>query len=265
MSFILTVAIVLLLGGFVLYLNMEIRSVNEREETKKLASTTTLIQNLIAQTDEILKQQANNWSQSFRATLGSDFSRDVSTNPPTLKLNKVSLNGRTADVDAFSSGGQGNVATLFVKHGEEFLRVATSLKKEDGSRALGTSLDKDHPGYAALSAGQSYTGKAKLFGRDYMTRYEPIHDADGKVIGLSFIGIDIKASLEYVKQTIKQVKLGETGYVYVLEAGQNDAAGTLIIHPSQEGKNISGAKDSNGNYFIRTILEKRNGMIVYPA
>jgi methyl-accepting chemotaxis protein len=264
LSAILAAAIVILLGGLVLYLNLEIRNVNEKEETRKLQSTTQLIKNLVAQTDAILKQQADNWSHSFRAELGSHFSRDESGKEAILKLNNVVLNGRTVEVDAFSSGAAGNVATLFVKSGDDFQRVSTSVKKEDGSRALGTWLGKGHPGYSALIAGQVFTGKATLFGRDYMTKYEPILDAQGKLIGLTFVGIDIKSSLDYVKQTIKQVTLGETGYVYVMDAAPGEAAGTLIIHPSQEGKNISGAQDSSGNYFIKSIIEKRNGTIVYP-
>ena len=263
LSAILGMAIILLLSGLVLFLNSEIRDVNEREETKKLQNTILLVKNLVAQTDDILRHQTDNWSSAFRTGLGTNFSLDESAKTPTLKLNNVVLNGRHAEVDAFSSGGQGNVATIFVKSGDDFERIATSVKKEDGSRALGTTLGRNHPGYSALIAGQIYSGKAKLFGRDYMTKYEPILDSKGKLIGLSFVGIDIKSSLDFVKQTIKQVKLGETGYVYVMDAaGEN--AGTLVIHPTQEDKNLSGAQDSNGNYFIKSMLEKRNGTIVYP-
>jgi methyl-accepting chemotaxis protein-2 (aspartate sensor receptor) len=167
-------------------------------------------------------------------------------------------------VDAFSSSGQGNVATIFVKRGDDFERVATSLRQENGSRAMGTLLGKNHPGYAAVMAGRNYAGKATLFGRDYMTQYEPIRDARGQVIGLTFVGIDIQASLGYVKQTLKQVKLGETGYVYVLDGSVGDSAGTLLIHPVKEGQRIIDAKDSSGKFFIRDILEKRNGLITYP-
>ena len=264
LSAILATAIVFLLGGLVLYLNLEIRNVNEREETKKLQNTTLLIRNLIAQTDAILRQQTDNWSKSFRTELGQNFSLDETTKPATLKLNSHDLNGRSNEVDIFSSGGQGNVATIFVKRGDDFERVSTSLKQEDGSRAIGTLLGKTHPGYELLISGQAFVGKAKLFGRDYMTKYEPINDRHGRVIGLTFVGIDIQSSLDYVKQTIKQVKLGETGYVYVMDAAAGDAAGTLVVHPTLEGKNIASAQDSSGNYFIRTILDKRNGTIVYP-
>jgi methyl-accepting chemotaxis protein-2 (aspartate sensor receptor) len=264
LSAILAAAIVLLLGGFVVYLNTEIRDINEREETQKLRNTASLIHDLIAQTDEVLKHQADNWSHSFRISLGDNFSIDTSVTPPVLKLNKLAINGRTAEVDAFSSVGEGNVATIFVKNGDDFVRIATSVKKEDGSRAVGTVLGKQHPGYAALIAGRTFVGKATLFGRDYMTQYAPLYDSRGAVIGLTFIGIDIKSSLQYVKQTIKQVKLGETGYVYVLDGTPGKTAGTLLIHPAKEGQNIVDSKDSNGKPFIKEILEKRNGTIVYP-
>ncbi len=264
LSAVLAGAIVVLLGGFAVYLNTEIHGINERDETQKLKNTVALIHGLVAQTDQILRQQADAWSRSFRTTLGNGYSLDEKASPPVLKLNNVAMNGRSFEVDAFSGGGQGNVATLFVRSGDDFLRVATSVKKEDGSRAVGTPLGKEHPGYSALIAGQSYTGKAKLFGRDYMTRYEPIHDPQGKVIGLTFIGMDIKSSLDYVKHTIRDVKLGESGYAYVLDGGAGSAAGTLLVHPAKEGVNIADSQDSSGNYFIREILTKRSGLIVYP-
>jgi hypothetical protein len=34
----------------------------------------------------------------------------------------------------------GGVATLFVRSGEDFVRISTSLTKQDGSRAIGTAL-----------------------------------------------------------------------------------------------------------------------------
>ena len=39
---------------------------------------------------------------------------------------------------------------ILVRQGEDFVRIATSLKKEDGSRAIGTTLGRDHPAFAAI-------------------------------------------------------------------------------------------------------------------
>src|SRR5208337_5202267 len=35
----------------------------------------------------------------------------------------------------------GGTATIFVKSGDEYVRIATNVKKDDGSRAVGTVLD----------------------------------------------------------------------------------------------------------------------------
>ncbi|KUK37655.1 MAG: Methyl-accepting chemotaxis protein [Thermodesulfobacterium commune] len=53
-----------------------------------------------------------------------------------------SISNPTNDVcDRFTAITGGSVATIFKREGEDFLRVATSLKKEDGTRAVGTTLD----------------------------------------------------------------------------------------------------------------------------
>ena len=97
-----------------------------------------------------------------------------------------------------------------------------------------------------------------------MTRYDPIKDSAGQVIGIHFVGIDIMVSLEHLKETIRKVKLGRTGYTYALDATPGPAAGTLLIHPAQEGKNIAESQDADGRFFIKEILEKRNGIVFYP-
>ena len=111
-----------------------------------------------------------------------------------MKIFQSMLKGIKPDnevCDRFTSITDGSVATIFEKKGEDFLRIATSLKKEDGSRALGTTLDRNHPAYPLLLKGEIYIGKATLFGKDYMTKYVPVKDGSGNVIGVYFIGYDI--------------------------------------------------------------------------
>lgn len=177
---------------------------------------------------------------------------------PLLLLNGKQVNLDFSKVDEFT-GLTSAVATIFAKNGDDFVRVTTSLKKEDGkTRAVGTMLGKGHPAYQLVSQGNAYTGKALLFGKDYMTRYEPIKQ-DGKVIGLFFIGLDFTQLLKKEKDEIRSLKIGKTGYIYVL-----DAKGNLLIHPSLEGKNILDAKDAGGREFIKEILNRKQGSILYP-
>ena len=83
---------------------------------------------------------------------------------------------------------QGGTATLFVKAGDEYVRVATNVKKDDGSRAIGTILDRKGPVIARINKGKAYYGEAIILGKRYITGYKPIRDAAKKVIGIYYVG-----------------------------------------------------------------------------
>ena len=80
------------------------------------------------------------------------------------------------------------MASLFVKKGDQYVRVATTVKKEDRSSAVGTVLDANSPALAKLNHGEPYYGDATVFGKTYDAGYEPIKDASGAVIGAYFVG-----------------------------------------------------------------------------
>ena len=85
-AIIVSTAVVLSLGGFSLYLSSEIRGINEREETAKLQNTNQLVLNMIAQTDSILREQAESWSHVFAAEMAGSFSLEGGETP-ILKFN----------------------------------------------------------------------------------------------------------------------------------------------------------------------------------
>src|SRR5262245_59571458 len=51
---------------------------------------------------------------------------------------------------------RGGVATLFAKKADQFVRVATTVEKEDGTSAVGTALDANSPALAKLNSGEPY-------------------------------------------------------------------------------------------------------------
>lgn len=75
-----------------------------------------------------------------------------------------------------------------VPENQQFVRVMTSIRAADGSRAIGTPLDPSGSAYAALIAGRSFAGEATILGAPYMTRYEPVVDMSGRVVGAVFAG-----------------------------------------------------------------------------
>jgi len=210
------------------------------------------------------------FSRIFAANFPERFTLEVDKSvvisgraTPVLKSGSTVVNGDFGIPDRFTEK-TGVSATIFVRSDTDFVRIATSVKKENGERAVGTVLEHAHPSYALLMSGQSYEGLAQLFGKQFITAYRPISDAAGKVIGVLYVGIDISPDIAALKDKIKALKVGETGYFYVLNARPGKELGNVLIHPVKEGQNILDAKDSDGQMFVRTMLANKEGVIRYP-
>ena len=106
---------------------------------------------------------------------------------PALYFGDTRMNNNFAVVDDVKKE-MGGTATLFVKSGEDFVRVATNVQKDDGSRAIGTVLDPKGKAITAIRSDKPYYGEADILGKPYLTGYEPIQDASGKVIGIYYVG-----------------------------------------------------------------------------
>ena len=141
--------------------------------------------------------QVRQFSRQLRASLDDTLTLDRSQSvnvlgkvTPVLRSGALQLNLDSGIIDGFTARS-GAVGTIFVRNGDDFTRIATSVKKQNGERALGTDLDRSHPAFVKLLRGDSYTGYAMLFGTQYLTNYEPLRDARGALIGVLFVGIDV--------------------------------------------------------------------------
>lgn len=106
---------------------------------------------------------------------------------PILNFGSTKMNNNFTLVDEVQKEVGGTV-TIFVKSGDEFIRVATNVMKDDGSRAVGTILDPKGRAIAAVAKGEGYFGEADILGKAYVTGYEPIRDASSNVIGIYYVG-----------------------------------------------------------------------------
>ena len=107
---------------------------------------------------------------------------------PGLHFGTTKMNNNFTLVDEVKTEA-GGTATLFVKAGDEFVRVTTNVPKPDGSgRAIGTILDPNGKAIAAIKQGQAFYGEVPILGTPYVTGYEPIKDASGGVIGVYYVG-----------------------------------------------------------------------------
>jgi hypothetical protein len=106
---------------------------------------------------------------------------------PALHFGATKMNNNFALVDEVQKE-VGGTATIFVKSGDQFVRVATNIINDDGSRFIGTTLDTKGKAMAAIAKGESYFGEADILGSSYVTGYEPIRDASSNVIGIYYVG-----------------------------------------------------------------------------
>ncbi|MET0311022.1 MAG: Cache 3/Cache 2 fusion domain-containing protein [Burkholderiaceae bacterium] len=171
----------------------------------------------------------------FKQALTGQWSLDEPTG--RLTFNKEALNGDAEAVDRFAND-TGGVATIFARKGDDFIRISTSVRKENGERALGTLLGKGSPAYAPMMAGQSYQGRATLFGKNYATIYDPIRDAEGRVIGLLFIGFDLASFQASLDKIVSAVRFYDDGGIYVIEAKGAPAEAVFSSHPTARGKKV---------------------------
>ncbi|GHV03384.1 methyl-accepting chemotaxis protein [Campylobacterota bacterium] len=221
--------------------------------------------------DDDLVSQINRLGNIFKAQLPNSYSLDESeritvagASTPAMRVGGELLNNNANIVDRFTASS-GAVATVFAREGDNFIRVTSSLKKEDGTRAHGTPLTYESPARAKLLANQPFTGRAKLFGRDYITVYLPVTNSAGTVVGSLFVGLDFTESLGALREKLLAITLGETGSVFVLDSTN----GNFVIHKTLGGQNGNDIVDDDGVPYIREILKVANaggeGSVAYQS
>lgn len=176
-------------------------------------------------------------------------------NTPLLEHNGMAVNNRAEEVDRYAQLTGGN-ATVFVREGDDFLRIATSLKKENGQRALGTYLGKSHPGYKKLISGEAFEGYAHLFGRDYMTVYRPVKDNQNRVIAILYIGFDITKTLSKLQESVNSLSLEESGQFLIFRkvdqkiiAHRNHSKGQVLTDSMLDGFSVNQAMEQQRSWF----------------
>lgn len=161
----------------------------------------------------------------------------------------------------------GGTTTIFQRLNEQgdMLRVCTNVENLEKTRAIGTyipALNPDgtkNPVVEALMSGKRFDGRAYVVNAWYLTTYEPIYDSSQRIIGALYYGI-MQEKSEVLRKGIIDSVLGKTGYIYVL-----DRQGRYIISKGglHDGENVWNYQDSNGNFFIQSIIKK--GLSLNPG
>ena len=158
----------------------------------------------------------------------------------------------------------GDTCTIFQRMNDagEMLRVCTNVKKTDGSRAIGTYIPATNadgtpnPVINTVLRGETYVGRAFVVDAWYVTAYEPIFDAQKRVVGLLFVGVK-QEDIPELRKGLMEIVAGKTGYAFIL-GGSGEQQGQYIVSAKgqRDGENVWDSKDDSGNYFVQSIIKK---------
>jgi hypothetical protein len=145
---------------------------------------------------------------------------------PALHLGPVSQTLNFAMVDRVKDL-VGGTATLFVWDGTDFIRVTTNVLMPDGTRAVGTVLDRKGKPFAALVEKRPFNGVVNILRVPYTTSYVPMLDAGGKLVGAWYTGYRLD-SIAALGRGIEETRILDHGLVALLEP-----SGAVIFHGGQ--------------------------------
>ena len=122
--------------------------------------------------------------KAYLAPLGTEWSSEDGQ----LRLGFSPIAGHSDVVDAAAQAAGGE-ATIF--SGDE--RVVTTVRKADGTRAVGTKVTDPAIIKTVLKDGKRFEGETTILGQRYLTIYEPIKAYDDSIAGMLFTGIPTTA------------------------------------------------------------------------
>lgn len=254
-------------------------------EKQKISNLALLVMNMAEITDDLGKKMLNlSTNEAYeilrkkgeitfagveRLSVINQFTKETSI----VDVPKLNVGGRT--VPLISSFAQsvpivdeitkltGAKATIFARMNQngDMVRIATTVPTKDAKRAIQTFIPavnpngEKNPVVSKILAGDEYIGRAFVVDQWYLTKYIPLKNNLGEIKGMLYVGIPQKLFEDKLRQVIYSIKIGETGYVYVLGgSGENKGIYVISKEGKRDGENIWNSKDANGKLFIQEII-----------
>ena len=105
-------------------------------------------------------------------------------------------------VDSIKTSTEIDTVTIFFGD----LRISTNVMTESGERAVGTRVSEE-VNEIVLQQGEEYVGNAFVVNENYITRYEPLRDHQGNVVGILYVGARQQAFEDFLNTFRRRVAL----------------------------------------------------------
>ncbi len=165
----------------------------------------------------------------------------------------------------------GSEVTLFqrINKSGDMLRIATTVRDTAGNRAIGTYIPARSNGAAtavieAVLRGEPFVGRAQVVGQWMLTGYTPLKDSAGDVVGMLFVGLREATAFESVAKVIREVRVGATADILVLNTkGAAAGKGVMAQSAQLQGRNLLDPREGTEATFADMIQRasslSRNG------
>ena len=158
----------------------------------------------------------------------------------------------------------GSTATIFQPMNEngDLLRIATNILKSETERAINTYIPATNPDgtpnpvITSIMRGETFYGLAYVWNDWYVTVYEPMYDDDDNLLAVLYVGVR-REEFGSLYNTLQNIQIGETGYVYVL-GGEGEDRGTYIVSENGErdGEYIYDTQATDGRFIIQELIDE---------
>ena len=144
----------------------------------------------------------------------------------------------------------------------DMVLIATTISSGKGKRLGNLYLPFKQKGVAnpviqQVLKKQVFHGIANLADGWHFTACKGITDKKGRIIGMLFTEAPFQTPAS-LRQAIMDMKVGKSGYVYVLGGKHPFHRGHYIISKGgkRDGENLWDSRSTDGRYYVRSIVEK---------
>lgn len=240
-----------------------------KKAEESLAQQADMTVAMLAYAQDALKARAADAVAQFASTVPGTprlTGREIqmgSETLPELAIGGTVVSSNVAVLQDYSKRYEDREPSFLVRKGDSFYRAVTMLKDKQGNFRHGEKVGSagDYP--AILLTGKPYLGAIERNGKMFVLAANPLKDEAGNVIGAVTMRVDAESNVKLIKEKLAQIRVGKTGYPYIVSVPSGDAKDVrFIYHPKFEGKSLTDL-DPRTQGIIKSLVEKRNGTLVY--
>jgi two-component system, NtrC family, sensor kinase len=163
------------------------------------------------------------------------------------------LNNDFSLVDKIKDVAGVDTVTIFLGD----LRISTNVMTLAGERAIGTRVS-DEVSQVVFGQGREYVGQAFVVNEDYITRYDPIRDHSGEIVGILYVGskqASFQRLVSMFNQRILLVALGMVLFTVIITT----PVSLFVTWPLRQLKSLVAANErvAKGDMSVRVPVLTR--------